>query len=479
MKRSTLVGTLVLLFAVSRWASAEPPTSATSPTQAPAQAAQAPAQAQAALGLPELPVTQYVLKNGLTVMLSEDHSIPSVATQLVYLVGSGHEETGRTGFAHLFEHLMFQGSKHFDYDYFTPFEPIGAQVNGNTNADRTVYYEVVPSQYAELSLWMESDRMRSLLPALNQTKLDNQREVVKNERRQRYETTPYGMAFWHLDAALFPETHPYHHSTIGSHEDLSAASLQEVKAFFERYYVPKNTGLVVVGDFNTATIQELIEKYFGDIAPGTRAPTPTPVRPVLKESAHYIAQDAVQLPRVYFAWITPALFEDGDAELDLLSNVLTQGKTSRLFNSLVYDQKLAKDVHAYQMSERLSGSYVIQATATPGTDLNRLADAIKAELEKALATEPSESELTRARNDFKKGFYHRLESYESRADLIGTYFLHKETGDFIQNDFSRYQAATAAGVQAAGQKYLRDAKFVRLDFVPGDKSAALQKQEIK
>lgn len=471
MKRSTLAGTLALLLASSNWAGAEPPTDPAAPKPTQSQ--------QLSMSLPDLPVTQYVLKNGLTVMLNEEHSIPSVATQLVYLVGSGHEEKGRTGFAHLFEHLMFQGSEHFDHDYFTPFEPIGAEVNGNTNTDRTVYYEVVPSQYAELSLWMESDRMRSLLPALNQVKLDNQREVVKNERRQRYETTPYGMAFWHLDAALYPETHPYHHSTIGSHEDLSAASLQEVKAFFEKYYVPQNTGLVIVGDFDTPATQSLIEKYFGDIAPGTRASTPAPVRPVLQENTHFVAEDAIQLPRVYFAWITPALFEEGDAELDLLSNVLTQGKTSRLFNTLVYEKKLAKDVHAYQMSEHLNGSYVIEATATPGTDLNRLAEALKFELGKALATEPSESELTRARNDFKKGFYHRLESYEARADLIGAYFLHKRTGDYIQNDFSRYQSATAVAVQAAGQKYLLDAKFVRLDFVPGDKSAPLKKQEIK
>ena len=471
MKRSTLVGTLTLLLASSQWAVAEPQTNTTPPKATQSQ--------PLAMSLPDLPITQYVLKNGLTVMLNEEHSIPSVATELVYLVGSGHEEQGRTGFAHLFEHLMFQGSEHFDHDYFTPFEPIGAEVNGNTNADRTVYYEVVPSQYAELSLWMESDRMRSLLPALNQVKLDNQREVVKNERRQRYETTPYGMAFWHLDAALYPDAHPYHHSTIGSHEDLSAASLADVKAFFERYYVPQNTALVVVGDFDTAATQSLIEKYFGDMPPGTRASTPAPVRPVLSENTHYIAEDAIQLPRVYFSWITPALFEEGDAELDLLSNVLTQGKSSRLFNSLVYEKKLAKDVHAYQMSERLNGSYVIEATATPGTDLNRLAEALKSELEKALTTEPSESELTRAKNDFKKGFYHRLESYEARADLIGAYFLHKRTGDFIHNDFSRYQSATATAVQTAGQKYLLNAKFVRLDFVPGDKLAPLKKQEIK
>src|SRR5690606_15770591 len=195
-------------------------------------------------------------------------------------VGSGHEERGRTGFAHLFEHLMFQGSAHYDHEYFTPFEPLGARTNGTTSSDRTVYYEEVPSHYMELALWMESDRMRSLLPVLTKEKLDNQREVVKNERRQRYEVTPYGMSWWHMDNALYPEGHPYHHATIGSHEDLTAATLEDVRAFFLKYYVPKNAALSLVGDFEETEARALIEKYFGDIAPGTRAPTPTAKRPV-------------------------------------------------------------------------------------------------------------------------------------------------------------------------------------------------------
>lgn len=428
---------------------------------------------------PRLNVEQYTLENGLTVMLSEDHSLPSVATHLVYLVGSGHEEKGRTGFAHLFEHLMFQGSAHFDHEYFAPFEPIGARTNGNTSSDRTVYYEQVPSQYLELSLWMESDRMRSLLPVLSQEKLDNQRDVVKNERRQRYEITPYGMAFWHMNEALFEAGHPYQHSTIGSHEDLTSASLEDVRAFFERYYVPKNTGLVIVGNFDKTKAKSLVEKYFGDIPPGVRAPTPKSAPAAAPAARHWVAQDAVQLPRLYFAWTSPALFEAGDAELDLLSNVLTNGKTSRLFQSLVYEEKLAQSIHAYQISQKLSGVYVIQATAAPGTDLDELAAAIEREVSLALQTPPSEQELERAKNDYKKSFYHRLETFSSRADLIGSYFLHTGSGNSIELDFARYRDAQATEVVAAARDTIDFEHAFRLDFVPGDKLAPVSKSAKK
>lgn len=428
--------------------------------------------------LPAFDVEQYTLNNGLTVLLSEDHSLPSVAAHIVYLVGSGHERKGRTGFAHLFEHLMFQGSAHFDEEYFAPFEPIGARTNGTTSSDRTVYYEQVPSQYAELALWMESDRMRSLLPVLTQEKLDNQREVVKNERRQRYEITPYGMAFWHMDHALFPEGHPYHHATIGSHEDLSAATLEDVRGFFQTYYVPKNAALAMVGDFQSTEMKALIEKYFGDIAQGTRAPTPSPPRPSITSPKHWVIEDDVALPRVYFAWLTPALFEAGDAELDLLSSVLSRGKSSRLFHALVYKRKLAKEIHAYQMSQKLNGVYVIQATAAPGTDLDELAAAIQEELGVALLEPPKESELSRARNDYKKHFFSQLQTFSDRASLLGSYFLHTGKGDYVKEDYARYVNASAEAVLSSGKKYLNFENSVRLDFVPGKKGTPVKKLEL-
>ena len=213
---------------------------------------------------------------------------------------------------------MFQGSKHHDEEYFAPFEPIGAEVNGTTSQDRTNYYEHVPQQYTELSLWMESDRMRSLLDVLTQEKLDNQREVVKNERRQRYEVTPYGMDYWYLSEALYPVGHPYRHTPIGSHEDLTRASLGDVQAFFKQYYVASNAALVVAGDFEIEPMKALIEKYFGDIRAGERALQPKAETPKITAPVHWVAEDDVELPRVYLAWHTPALLEEGDADLDLL-----------------------------------------------------------------------------------------------------------------------------------------------------------------
>jgi zinc protease len=313
---------------------------------------------------------------------------------------------------------------------------------------------------------------------LSQEKLDNQRDVVKNERRQRYEITPYGLAWVYLDEALYPVGHPYHHSTIGSHEDLTNATLSDVRGFFEKYYVPSNAALAVVGDFEDAKMRSLIEKYFGDMPAGKRAPTPSPAPVSPLTPKHWIAEDTIQLPRVYFAWLTPELFAPSDAELDLLSNVLTSGKSSRLFQSLVYEQKLAKDVDAFQISQKLNGMYVIQATAAPDTSLDALAAALKKELTLALATPPSESEMNRARNDYKKGFFHRLETYESRAGVLASYFLHTGKGDYVAEDYERYLTPTSTAVQDAGQKYLSFQHAVRLDFIPGKKSTPLKKLEL-
>jgi zinc protease len=424
--------------------------------------------------VPQVNVEQYTLSNGLTVLLSQDRSLPVVATEMLYLVGSGHERQGRTGFAHLFEHLMFQGSKHHDREYFEPFEPIGGSVNGTTNQDRTNYYQRVPSNYLELPIWMESDRLRSLLPALSQAKLDNQRDVVKNERRQRYEVEPYGMAWWYLGEALYPEGHPYRHSPIGSHEDLSAATLDDVREFFKQYYVPSNAVFSVVGDFDEGRVKSLISRYFEDIPAGERAPTPTATVPELRSEVHWTKQDDVELPRIYLAWHTPALFAPGDAELDLWSNVLSEGKSSRLFHPLVYEQKVAKDVFAFQVSQKLSSFYVIAATAAPGVDVDRLHTALRGAIDAALATPPSERELTRAKNAFKKDFFARIESAGSRASLLATYYLHTGQADYIAEDLGRYTSATASSVHEAARRYLQPGRHVRIDFVPGERSAPLQ-----
>ncbi|MFO0565498.1 MAG: pitrilysin family protein [Polyangiaceae bacterium] len=370
-------------------------------TLSPAARAETPPKPSGALSLP---VEQYTLESGMTVLLSEDHRLPVVAVEVRYLVGSAHERKGRSGFAHLFEHLMFQGSKNFDDEYFKPFEPIGGNVNGTTTQDRTNFYERVPSNYLELALWMESDRMFNLLPSLTQDRLDNQRDVVKNERRQRYENPPYGLAWLYLTEALYPESHPYGHTVIGSHADLSAASLDDVKGFFREYYVPSNAVLTVVGDFQPAQAKALVKQYFGgsEGSPGKRAPAPKASMPKLEQIVHVVKTDDVKLPRIYLAWHTPAIFAPGDAELDLLSSILTNGKTSRLYKPLVYEKKVAKDVEAFQASMQASSFYVVQATAAPGKSVKELEAALLDALAKALATPPSADEMKRAVNGYKR-----------------------------------------------------------------------------
>jgi zinc protease len=421
---------------------------------------------------PEVPVEQYRLDNGLTVILSPDPDLPVVATEVLYLVGSGHEARGRTGFAHLFEHLMFQGSANFDKEYFQPFEPVGGIVNGTTNRDRTNYFERVPSNYLELSLWMESERMENLLPALGQKKLDNQRDVVKNERRQRYENQPYGMAFWHLAEMLYPVGHPYRHEPIGSHEDLSAAHLDDVRAFFKKHYVPANAVLAVSGDFTTETLKPLIERYFGGIPGGTRTLAPAATRPTLRGIQHRVIEDNITLPRIYLAWHTPAIFEPGDAELDLFSSISSNGKTSRLHKALVYDQRVAKDVSAFQISQKLDSLYVVQVTAAPGETIESLYAALGPALKKAVLEPPSEDELERAKNEYKKSFYQRIESVSSRASNLASYYLYAGRADYFDDDLARYVKASAADVNAAAKKWLDLENFVRLDFVPRKPAAA-------
>jgi zinc protease len=418
-------------------------------------------------GAPQVDVSKYTLDNGLTVILSRDVRLPVVAIEVRYLVGSAHERKGRSGFAHLFEHLMFQGSQNFDDEYFAPFEPIGAAVNGTTNTERTNYYERVPSNYLETALWMESDRMAGLLEALTQKKLDNQRDVVKNERRQRYENTPYGMVWKYFANTLYPVGHPYQHTTIGSHADLTAATLDDVKAFFSQYYVPANAVITIVGDFDPAATKQMIRRYFGRMPAGKRAPTPKAEMPVLDKAVHLVETDDVKLPRVYMAWHSPGLFAPGDAALDALASVLSDGKTSRLYKPLVYEQKIAKDVSAFQVSRGLSGFFVIVATAAPGKTADEVHAALKGALSDALATPPSADELNDTINAWKKSFFGRVESVLQRAQLLSNYEHLTGSPDYIAKDLARYTSLTAADVHAAATQWLVTKKALRIDIIPG------------
>ena len=318
----------------------------------------------------DIPFSKHTLANGLDVLLHEDHSCPIVAVNLWYHVGSKNERPGHTGFAHLFEHLMFEGSEHHDSGFFQPLQAAGASLNGSTNPDRTNYWEVVPASALDLALWMESDRMGFLLPALTEQKFVNQRDVVLNERRQNYENRPYGLASMAMLATLFPDDHPYHWSTIGEVADLNTAKLDEVHDFFRRYYHPANASIVLAGDFDSDAALAMVRSYFEGIAPGAPVDRVN-VTASIDAERRILLEDRVELPRLYLAWMTPAMFAHGDADLDLATDLLANGKTSRLYRRLVDDERIATDVSASQNSREMSSFVQMSATAAPGHTLDR------------------------------------------------------------------------------------------------------------
>ncbi|MCK6503092.1 insulinase family protein [Myxococcota bacterium] len=404
-----------------------------------------------------IPFEKYQLDNGLTVILSEDHSVPFVQVNLWYRVGSKDEVDGRTGFAHLFEHLMFQGSQHMDDDYFVPLQRIGAQVNGTTNLDRTNYFEGVPSDQLPLALWLESDRMGFLLPALTQEKLDNQKEVVRNERRQRYENTPYGEVWVWLYENLYPPDHPYHVPTIGRHEDIEAATMEDVSAFFRTWYVPENASLSIVGDFEPDTARLLVQRYFGDLP---RGGSPQAIRQhALPEgwlSTEKVVEKTDDVPhsKVWLAWPTPPLFQPGDAELDVLSTVLTDGKESRLYRVLVHEKQIAKDVSAFQASGALQSAYVIQATAAEGHDTTELVTAIDQVLAELRTSGPTAEEIEVAKVGWRVDFFSGLQTIARKADLLNSYDTWTGDPGYIGQDLQRYLDVTPQKVQQAAVRWL-------------------------
>jgi len=417
----------------------------------------ATAVAAPATELPPIKVEKYELPNGLDVILHEDHSIPMVSVNIWYHVGSKNEKVRRTGFAHLFEHMMFQGSQHHEGEYFEPLEKIGAAINGSTELDRTNYWEDVPSNYLELALWLESDRMGFLVPAMTQEKLDNQRDVVKNERRQGVENEPYGKVEDLMLPLQYPEGHPYAHSVIGSMEDLSAASLDDVKDFFKSYYTPNNASLCIAGDFDPAVAKKMVEKYFATIPAGPPVDRVHAWIPKIDGVRRGSAEDNVNLPRVYYAWNTPAGYTPGDAELDLLANVLASGKTSRLYKALVYDKQIAQDVSAYQSSSEVCGSFNIVATVRAGHTLAEVEAAIDEELNRLLAGGVTSAELTQAQTAYEASFVRRMEgvgSFGGRADMLNAYNTLLGDPNKFQWDLDRYTRATVADVQRALKQYI-------------------------
>jgi zinc protease len=416
----------------------------------------------------KLPFAKHRLQNGLDVLLHEDRSCPIVAVSLWYHVGSKNEQPGRTGFAHLFEHLMFEGSEHYDRGYFQPLQAAGASLNGSTNADRTNYWEVVPANALELALWLESDRMGYLLPALTESKFTNQREVVLNERRQSYENRPYGLASMALLSTLFPADHPYHWATIGEIEDLNTARLDDVQEFFRRYYHPANASLAIAGDIEPDAALELADAYFGGLDPGP-APAPVTATAALTGDVRLLLEDRVELPRLYTAWLAPAMFSAADAELDLAADLLANGKTSRLYRRLVFDARIATDVSASQNSREIGGFLQITSTAAPGHSLAELEAVILAELGRLGADGPTIEEMERGRVQAEAQFMFRLQSvggFGGKSDQLNAYNVFTGDPGYFERDLVRYQTATEASLREAVRRYLCGSPRVTLSVVP-------------
>ena len=416
----------------------------------------------------QITFTKTTLANGLDVLLHEDHSCPIVGVNLWYHVGSKNERPGHTGFAHLFEHLMFEGSEHHDKGYFQPLQGAGASLNGSTNADRTNYWEVVPAGALELALWMESDRMGFLLPALTDAKFANQRDVVLNERRQNYENRPYGLAGMAMLASLFPPDHPYHWATIGEIADLQAARLEEVHAFFRRYYHPANASLTLAGDIEPEAALALVRAHFEDIPAGP------PVERVrvpasLGHDVRHMIEDRVELPRLYISWLTAPMFGAGDADLDLAADILANGKTSRLYRRLVFEERIATDVSAIQNSREMAGFLQIVATAAPGHRLDAIERAILEEIARLADEGPTGDEIERGRIQAEAHFVFRLQTvggFGGKSDQLNAYNVFLGDPGYFDRDLARYQDATAASVARAVGDFLRSERRVTLSVVP-------------
>ena len=420
--------------------------------------------------LPKIAFEKFTLKNGLQVILHEDHTVPMVAVNIWYHVGSKNEKIGRTGFAHLFEHMMFQGSEHQPDRYMPPLQKIGGAVNGSTSEDRTNYWENIPSNYLEFALWLESDRMGFLLPAMTQKKLDNQRDVVKNERRQGLENVPYGKVWELLPEMLYPAGHPYSWSVIGSQEDLSRASKEDVEDFFKTYYAPNNASLCIAGDFDPNQAKSLVETYFSGLPPGPAISRMETWIPQLNGEKRMVAEDRVSLPRLYLAWHTPPYCRPDDAELDVLGSILSQGKTSRLYRSLVYEKQIALDVSAYQSSMEIGSNFHIQVTAKSGHTLQEIENAVDEELETIKRTGVNEDELIRVKNNHEANFIWQLENiggFGGKADKLNEYNVYLADPNRFQWDLDRHLKVAAADVRRVAQQYLGNNRAV-LCILPQD-----------
>ena len=420
-----------------------------------------------------VPVARFELENGLRVILSEDHRQPVVAVNLWYNVGSRNERHGRTGFAHLFEHMMFQGSENVpDTQHIAHVERVGGSMNGSTWLDRTNYFETVPAHYLELALWLESDRMGFLLPAMTQEKLDNQRSVVQNERRWRVDNQPYGDWDERIQGALYPPDHPYHHSVIGSMEDLDAATLDDVREFFRTFYAPNNAVLTICGDFQPEQARALVTRYFGEIPRGPQLP-PIPGRTAIPDRLEApvtrTVEGDVALPRVYVAFRIPFYGSEGFFPADVTAALLATGKSSRLYRSLVRERRLAQGVTSFAFPIVTGAAVlVIWCTANPGVDPRDLEAALWQEIE-SVAGGPSRDEVDRAFAGIESRQIVALQQVGERADQLSMFATFFDEPERINTELDSYRAIGIDEVARFALEYLRRDQAVTLTYLPRGK----------
>ena len=471
LRSRLMIFCLFLTFAVGS-AFCQDTARATPPKKAASTVAAASAKTNADIALPTIKFEKYALPNGLVVILSEDHRLPLVSTNIWYHVGPANELPGRTGFAHLFEHMMFEGSKHVPGNAHIRFlEAAGASdLNGTTDFDRTNYFETLPSNQLELALWLESDRMGYLPDKLDQASLTNQQDVVRNERRQSIENSPYGIVEEGVFHLLFPKSHPYHADVMGSHADIQAAKLEDVRNFFKLYYAPNNASLAIVGDFDPAQAKQFVEKYFGPLKRGAPVPKISAVTPPITAERRAVIHDQVELPRVYMAWLTSSIFKLGDADADLAAEILGGGKSSRLYKKLVYEKQIALDVSASQQSLILGSVFEIVVTARPGHTADEMEKAVDAELAAFRKSGPTAVELERARNGTETGMIQGLErlgGFGGVADRLNEYNHYLGNPGYFPEDVHRYEAVSPDSIRAFAEAQLKPTARVVVYGIPG------------
>lgn len=414
---------------------------------------------------------KYKLANGIEIILFQNRHLPSVAINIWYRVGSANEIKGKTGLAHLFEHMMFQGSKNVPKEmHFRYIQEAGGSLNASTSFDRTNYFEKLPSNEFELTLWLESDRMGLFLDALDQVKLDNQKSVVLNERLERYDNQPYGLAWEKLLSNLYTKDHPYSWPTIGYYKDIESYTLDDVRTFFQQYYSPSNSTIVVAGNFEIDKVKSLIEKYFGELKNGEK-PTAMKSNPAkLTETKSITFEDKVNLERIYLAWHTQSAFNEDDAALDILSDIFSGSKNARLTRKLVYELQIVQDINSMQFSGKCGGHFMIVATAKPGKSLDEIKNIIFDEISLLIDKNISQLELRRSKNVIKSNFIYSLQNIDTVADLLNLYNFYLGEPNSFNFDLNRYNNIDEVKISRVAEKYLQK-NYVELRIVPEKRNA--------